>query len=227
MYQYKFLFFNAACLLTLLLTGCFGPVIVVGEFAPMQRDAGGRPYIHAPSGIYNEIRYKDFSFAWNEKDNFRIYPSENTVTHAIWRSLLADPAKMQSAFGEAVKSRHSQSRTDQEALEAYARQCYTPPQFSKFKLLKLETEKCVFNGREAVRVYNETYEKERDLYMANTAYCFACPDEPEKYLYFVVWSERSRKADFRRPEIIRQGELFFKNFRLHRPSAAPETDDRQ
>lgn len=205
----------AAIAALFLLCGCLGPVLVVGEFCPMRLDEEGIPYVYASSRHYNEIRYKGFSFDWKDTEKFRIYPHSNTPFEANWSSELADASKMHTIFGMVERQPHYLTRTDQEALRLYAERCYTPAPFSKLKLLKRDIEKCTFKDQQAVKVYAENFEAGRKLYTHITVYIFPCPISPKTHLYFVSWSERSKKEDFKKPEVIRQGEAFFKNFRLH------------
>lgn len=205
----------AAIAALFLLCGCPGPAVIVGEPVMTVMDKNGKPYVFAPSEYYNEIRYQGFSFDWNDQEKFRIYPRFNTPFEAHWSSELADASKMHTIFGMVERNPHYLTRTDQEALRLYAERCYTPAPFSKLKLLKLDIEKCTFKDQQAVKVYVENFEAGRKLYTHNTVYIFPCPVSPKTHIYFVSWSERGRKENFKTPEVIRQGELFFKNFRLH------------
>ena len=197
-----------------LLTGCPGPTIVIGKFCPLRNDEGGRPYISAPSSFYKEIRYADFAFDWKREDQFRIYPKANSPKLANWFSLYSTPAKLHTAYGLVQERRHNLAQTDQETLAAMARRFYTPFPGSKEELLRLDIEKCVFKSRPAVKVSYECHEKGRELYTLGTVYIFPHHLQPEKYLFFVEWSERGKKEDYRNEKIARQGELFFRNFRL-------------
>ncbi|MBE6355580.1 MAG: hypothetical protein E7058_00525 [Lentisphaerae bacterium] len=211
----KFFTFCLALTALFLFCGCLGPVLVVGEFCPMRLDEKGIPYVYASSRHYNEIRYKGFSFDWKDTEKFRIYPHNNNPFEANWSSELADASKMHTIFGMVERQPHYLTRTDQEALRQYAERCYTPVPFSKLKILKRQITTCTFKDQPAVKVYYENYEAQRDLYTHNTIYMFPCPISPKTHIYFVSWSERSKKEDFKKSEVIRQGEAFFKNFRLH------------
>lgn len=201
---------------------CPGPAIVVGEFCPLLNDEGGRPYVYAPSKFYREIRYADFAFDWKMEDQFRIYVKANSPKRANWLSLYSAPARLHTACGLVEEKRHSLTKTDQETLAAVAGRFYTPFPGSREELLRLDIEKCDFKSRPAVKVSYECHEKVRDLYTLGTVYIFPHHLQPEKYLFFVEWSERGKKEDYKNEKIARQGELFFRNFRLlFPPEPAP------
>lgn len=208
----KFLLFF---LLPFVLTGCLGPTVTIGEFVLLESDGKGRAYVYAPSPTFNEIRYKNFSFDWDSKDGFRIYPASNSPERAMWVSVFADAEKMHTFFTYAGRDRHSLTRTDRKALTDFVRARSNPGPHSKHRLDKLEITPCSYLGQAALMIHRESYEEKRDLYMQESGYIFPCPEEPEKYLYSVIWSERGKKEDFQDPRFARQGRRFLESFRLN------------
>ena len=209
----KVLFFIG---ISLLLTGCFGPSIVVGEFAPLGIDKYGKHFVHAPSRFYKEIVYDDFAFDWQEEDGFVIYPAANTPAQANWSTIHVEPEKMHTAFFAVVKIRHYMMKNDQEALLAYAKKCGEVPPYSKFRVLDVKYENCTFKGHPAVKVTSSNVEQGRELYTRDVSYYFFHHLD-RNYIFFITWSERGTKDNYQDTRIASQGEIFFKNFRLRYP----------
>jgi len=196
------------------LCGCLGPVLRVGDrFIPL-KNHHGVPVVSAPNSIYKEIHYSTFGFDWDEKDGFIIPPQRNSLNRAFWASELTRKEKLYSVLFTADKRRHYLQNPDIKTLKAYLEGAYRELPGSKIKRMALDMEQCKFKGEDAIRVYMETFEKGRDLYLREVSYYFFDPREPQNLIYTVSWSERGKKEDWRTHEAEVQGKRFLECFKL-------------
>ena len=76
----------SAAIASLLLSGCFGPVLHIGDKVVPLKNHNGIPVISARSSIFKEIHYSTFGFDWNDKAGFLIPRRQNNVNCAFWIS---------------------------------------------------------------------------------------------------------------------------------------------
>lgn len=197
--------------LALLLTGCSTVEVTVGSpFTPLREDALGRKFIYAPEA--KQINYELFTMKWDEKAGFCLFESENTPHQAVWRSRLPDKENL-SAFGTVYRRPCHLSKPGQEGLLEFAQNAFKDIPRTRIQLMEQRFDKITFAGQEAVQVYCVSKDTGKELYTIQTTIIFPCP-ENGGVLYFVAWSQRGRKADFRNAALIRHGTLFFESFAL-------------
>ena len=102
--MYKRILFAAAAVC--FLSGCFGPVLKIGDKIVPLKNYKGVPVVSARNSIYKEIHYSTFGFDWNENDGFLIPVRQNSVNSAFWASKLTQAEKLYSVVCTAAKQRH-------------------------------------------------------------------------------------------------------------------------
>lgn len=203
-------------LLLLMLAGLFagcvnsGSVTVGSSFAPVAKDELGRKYINTESK--DRICYEKFSMAWNDDSGFRLYCSENRPEAAVWRST-SPKADKHVAIGT-VSRKLYRIPGGQDALLEFARTSVEQMPKTKYTMIDSKFEKITFLGQDAVRVFCEFRENGREIFTRQTTVVFKCPDEPDNFLYFVVWVQSGREKDYKNTEIDSQGEKFFQRLTL-------------
>ena len=201
-------------LIAILLCGCLGPVLQVGDpFVPV-RNYNGIPVASADNAIYKEIRYSTFGFDWDENDGFIIPVRRNSLNSAFWSSKLTRADKLYSVLFTAARQRHYMKNADVKNLQKYLEFTSQSPPGSKIKRIVLNIEPRSFKGVPAVYSYFETFEEGRELYLREESYYFFDPLQPDTLIYQVGWSERGKKADWKSPEAETQGKRFFQCFKL-------------
>ena len=204
----------SAAIASLLLSGCFGPVLHIGDKVVPLKNHNGIPFISARSSIFKEIHYSTFGFDWNDKAGFLIPRRQNNVNYAFWISKHSQAKKLYTVVFTAEKHRHYIKKPEIPMLLKYLAHSYGEVPGSKIKRTVLKMEPGSFKGLPAVHVYLETFEAGRDLYLREESWFFFDPLQPAAQLYQVRWSERGRKSDWRLPEAETQGKLFFQSFKL-------------
>lgn len=200
-------------LLLPLLAGCTSTVVEIGSpLAPLARDSRGIKYIKAPQ--CRELRYENFTMAWNDQAGFRVYQPENSPERAVWRSILP-VADNQTALGTVYRQGYALADTSQEGLLQFARKAFSEIPRTRIRVLEEKFEKVTFAGQPAILVYCISRETGKELFTIQTTMVFPCPEDPENYLYFVAWSQRGREKDYQDEAVTRQGELFLKSFKLN------------
>ena len=193
--------------------GCSSIDIEIGSpFTPTREDALRRKFIYAPEA--KRMNYELFSMKYDERAGFCLFASENTPQHAVWRSRLPDKEHL-SAFGTVYRRPCHLSKPGQEGLLEFAQNAFKEIPRTRIQLMEQRFDKINFAGQEAVQVYCVSKDTGKELYTMQTTVIFPCPDNGG-VLYFVAWSQRGRESDFRKEEIIRQGELFFNSFSLRK-----------
>ena len=203
-----------AAMLATLFCGCLGPVMQVGDkFVPV-KTYQGVPVVNARNSIYKEIRYSTFAFDWDENDGFLIPVRKNSLNNAFWSSKLTQAEKLYSVVFTAGKMRHYLKQPDTNILQKYLENSYREIPGSKIRQTALKVEKCSFKENPAIRVYLETFEQGRNLYLREESYYFFDPRQPDTLIYQVCWSERGKKADWQSPAAETQGKRFLQCFKL-------------
>ena len=212
MQMYKKILFAAAAVC--FLSGCFGPVLQIGDRIVPLKNYKGVPVVSARNSIYKEIHYSTFGFDWNENDGFLIPVRQNSLNRAFWASKLTQTEKLYSVICTAAKQRHYIQKPETKILQQYLEYSYRQVPGSKIRRTALKIEQCYFKGVPAVYVYVETFEKGRDLYLREESYYFFDPIQPDTLIYEVSWSERGKKSDWKSPKAETQGRRFFECFKL-------------
>ena len=200
--------------IALVLSGCFGPVLHIGDKIVPLKNHNGIPFISARSSFFKEIHYSTFGFDWKEKDGFLIPRDQNNVNYAFWISKHFQSQKLYTIVFTAEKQRHYIKKTEIPVLMKYLAHAYRFVPGSKIKLSTLKIEPGSFKGLPAVYVYMETFESGRNLHLREESWYFFDPLQPDTHLYQVRWSERGRESEWRSTEAETQGRQFFKCFKL-------------
>ncbi|MBR2373010.1 MAG: hypothetical protein IKA87_02135 [Lentisphaeria bacterium] len=204
----------AAVLLLCFAGGCYGPVLRVGDkFVPVKKYKGIK-VLNLPGSVFKEIHYSTFGFDWDAKAGFLIPLQQNGLNTAFWASELTQAEKLYSVVFSAKKMRHYIQDPDIEVLKKYLVHSYQEIPGSKIKRLALEIKECDFKNQKAVRVYMETLETGRELYLREESYIFFDPLRPDTSIYQVSWSERGRKNDWKSQKAEVQGKRFTECFKL-------------
>ena len=204
----------SAALLASFLSGCFGPVLQMGDRILPLRKHNGVPVVSARNPIYKEIHYSTFGFDWDENDGFLIPVRQNSLNSAFWGSKLTNAEKLYSVVCTAARQRHYIQKPDIKTLHQYLKDAYRQVPGSKIRRTALKMERSYFKNLPAVYVYLETFEKGRDLYLREESYYFFDPLQPDTLIYQVRWSERGKKSDWKSPKAETQGKRFFQCFKL-------------
>ena len=204
--------FSAAALCVL--TGCFNPVLNMGDKILPVKTVKGIRFVSARSPLIKAIHYSTFGFDWYETDGFLIPREANNVNNALWLSNLTRAEKLYSVLFTASKSRHYIKTPEIKLLQTYLTDACREVPNSKIKRTPLQIEPRLFKGIPAVYVYLETFEEGRDLYLREESYYFFDPLTPDTQLYRIRWSERGKKSDWKSPQAEIQGRCFFERFKL-------------
>ena len=184
----------SGAVIVLLLAGCFGPVLHIGDKVVPLRNRNGVPFISARSPLFKEIHYSTFGFDWNGQ--FLLPRQQNSVNYAFWVSKLTAGEKLYSVVCTAERQRHYLAKPDMSSLQKYLESSYRQTPGSKIKVTALKMEHGLFKGLPAINVYMETFEVGRELCLREESYYFFDPAQPEVWLYKVGWSERGKKSDW-------------------------------